>query len=254
MPLVFCALTRSLKIFPLLLVYQLGVLLYGLLTGRSPYRVPPGDALALHRAILEEEPVRPSVAVRSSPGGRPGGRRDDDPPPDADDGATARAGARGTSPDRLGRRLAGDLDTILLMALRKDPGRRYASVAQLAGDLDRRFRKYSRRIFEKYDMDQVGFWIPLENPEHQLIYILSYEDCADRDPAWDGFLNDPEWLRIKLPTSDSFLGTRNLLNDLRLHTVCESAKCPNHWECWSKGTARRRRKCSAATGCCSCSV
>lgn len=64
-------------------------------------------------------------------------------------------------------------------------------------DLDRRFRKYSRRIFAKYDMDQVGFWMPLENPEHQLIYILSYEDCADRDPAWDKFLNDPEWLRIK---------------------------------------------------------
>src|SRR6187397_3020579 len=47
----------------------------------------------------------------------------------------------------------------------------------------------------------------------------------------------PEWLRIKLPTSNSFFKTRALLQDLRLHTVCESAKCPNHWECWSKGTA-----------------
>lgn len=47
----------------------------------------------------------------------------------------------------------------------------------------------------------------------------------------------PEWLRLRLPTSDSFSRTRNLLQDLRLHTVCESAKCPNHWECWSKGTA-----------------
>lgn len=47
----------------------------------------------------------------------------------------------------------------------------------------------------------------------------------------------PEWLRLKLPTSDTFGQTRNLLADLRLHTVCESAKCPNHWECWSKGTA-----------------
>src|SRR6184192_117039 len=54
-------------------------------------------------------------------------------------------------------------------------------------------------------------------------------------------LNDrpriPEWLRLKLPTSNTFGQTRNLLDDLRLHTVCESAKCPNHWECWSKGTA-----------------
>src|SRR5437016_13687434 len=47
----------------------------------------------------------------------------------------------------------------------------------------------------------------------------------------------PEWLRIRLPTSDTFARTRGLLNELKLHTVCESAKCPNHWECWSKGTA-----------------
>jgi lipoyl synthase len=47
----------------------------------------------------------------------------------------------------------------------------------------------------------------------------------------------PEWLRLKLPTENTFARTRNLLDDLRLHTVCESAKCPNHWECWSKGTA-----------------
>ena len=47
----------------------------------------------------------------------------------------------------------------------------------------------------------------------------------------------PEWLRLKLPTTNTFAQTRNLLEDLRLHTVCESAKCPNHWECWSKGTA-----------------
>src|SRR5436305_14522319 len=47
----------------------------------------------------------------------------------------------------------------------------------------------------------------------------------------------PEWLRIKLPTSDSFGQTRALLDELKLHTVCESAKCPNHWECWSQGTA-----------------
>ena len=47
----------------------------------------------------------------------------------------------------------------------------------------------------------------------------------------------PEWLRLKLPQSDTFAQTRNLLDGLGLHTVCESAKCPNHWECWSKGTA-----------------
>jgi lipoic acid synthetase len=47
----------------------------------------------------------------------------------------------------------------------------------------------------------------------------------------------PPWLRITLPATDRFSHTRALLDELRLHTVCESAKCPNHWECWSRGTA-----------------
>src|SRR5258706_1817586 len=70
-------------------------------------------------------------------------------------------------------------------------------------------------------------------------------------------LNDrpriPEWLRLKLPTSNTFGHTRNLLEDLRLHTVCESAKCPNHWECWSKGTATfmiAGDRCTRACGFC----
>jgi len=63
----------------------------------------------------------------------------------------------------------------------------------------------------------------------------------------------PEWLRIPLPTSDTFSQTRNLLGELKLHTVCESAKCPNHWECWSKGTATfmiAGDRCTRACGFC----
>ena len=63
----------------------------------------------------------------------------------------------------------------------------------------------------------------------------------------------PEWLRIKLPTSDSFAHTRALLDELKLHTVCESAKCPNHWECWSRGTATfmiAGERCTRACGFC----
>ena len=63
----------------------------------------------------------------------------------------------------------------------------------------------------------------------------------------------PEWLRIKLPTSDTFARTRGLLNELKLHTVCESAQCPNHWECWSKGTATfmiAGDRCTRACGFC----
>jgi lipoic acid synthetase len=67
----------------------------------------------------------------------------------------------------------------------------------------------------------------------------------------------PEWLRIKLPTSDSFAHTRSLLDELKLHTVCESAKCPNHWECWEKGTATfmiAGDRCTRACGFCAVST
>jgi len=63
----------------------------------------------------------------------------------------------------------------------------------------------------------------------------------------------PEWLRLKLPTQNTFAQTRDLLDGLRLHTVCESAKCPNHWECWSKGTATfmiAGDRCTRACGFC----
>ncbi len=63
----------------------------------------------------------------------------------------------------------------------------------------------------------------------------------------------PEWFRLKLPVADSFIATRNLLDDLKLHTVCESARCPNHWECWSKGTATfmiAGDRCTRACGFC----
>jgi lipoic acid synthetase len=67
----------------------------------------------------------------------------------------------------------------------------------------------------------------------------------------------PEWLRVRLPTSDSFARTRRLLNELKLHTVCESARCPNHWECWEKGTATfmiAGDRCTRACGFCAVST
>ena len=67
----------------------------------------------------------------------------------------------------------------------------------------------------------------------------------------------PEWLRITLPTSDRFARTRTLLDELKLHTVCESAQCPNHWECWSKGTATfmiAGDRCTRACGFCAVST
>lgn len=62
---------------------------------------------------------------------------------------------------------------------------------------------------------------------------------------------------MQLPTTDSYAQTRGLLDSLKLHTVCESARCPNHWECWSKGTATfmiAGDRCTRACGFCAVST
>jgi serine/threonine-protein kinase len=93
-------------------VYALGVMLFELLTGRRPYAIPARPHREVLRVICETTPPKPSQAV--------------DP----------KAGFA-AAPDRIGRSLEGDLDTIVLKALAKEPARRYASVEQLADDLRR---------------------------------------------------------------------------------------------------------------------
>jgi len=86
-------------------VYSLGVILYELLTGQRPYRIKGRNAAEIARAITDQEPTRPSTAV-----------------------------ARG---DGNLKSLKGDLDNIVLKAMRKEPQRRYASVEQFSEDIRR---------------------------------------------------------------------------------------------------------------------
>ncbi|NNF57574.1 MAG: protein kinase, partial [Rhodothermaceae bacterium] len=87
-------------------VYALGVVLYELLTSHRPFHPQGRDRRALERAILKDKPTAPSAAVDQELG-------------------------------RLRRRLRGDLDRIVLKALRKEPDRRYGSVGALARDVER---------------------------------------------------------------------------------------------------------------------
>ncbi len=50
-------------------------------------------------------------------------------------------------------------------------------------------------------------------------------------------IKKPKWLRVKLPTGENFKKVRSLVDEHKLHTICESGSCPNMGECWGEGTA-----------------
>ena len=77
--------------------------------------------------------------------------------------------------------------------------------------------------------------------------------CANKiDPSLHQ-AQKPPWIKVRLPSNPVFFSTKALISDLRLHTVCESAQCPNRWECWSQGTATMMiagDRCTRACGFC----
>lgn len=111
-------------------VYSLGILLYRLLTGHAPYHFKQTSPQEIERLVCEKEPERPSTAVGRTEEITTGERTTRITPETVGE-------ARGEAPEALRRRLRGDLDNIVLKALRKEPERRYSSAAQLSEDIRR---------------------------------------------------------------------------------------------------------------------
>lgn len=68
----------------------------------------------------------------------------------------------------------------------------YANEGKLDA-LHARFRDHTVKLFEKHGMENIGYWVPGENKNNSLTYVLAYPSRKARDKAWKGFLNDPDW-------------------------------------------------------------
>jgi serine/threonine protein kinase len=193
-------------------IYSLGILLYEILSGHRPFRFQSRSADEVLQVISQYQPPSPSTAVST---------KQEIAPPDND--VTRRmltpdtvAEMRSDKPARLKRKLAGDLDNIVMMALRKEPGRRYSSVEQFADDVRRHLEGLpivARRATLSY---RTAKFIERNRTATifatlTLVAILIGSSIA----VWQAVVARKQWQRAERRSEELRRLTNTLLNDLQ---------------------------------------
>jgi hypothetical protein len=75
----------------------------------------------------------------------------------------------------------------------------YAAAGKLEA-LHARFRDHTIKLFVKHGMTNVGYWVPVDNPDSKLIYLLGHPSREAAAKAWQGFIADPEWKKVQKET------------------------------------------------------
>ena len=170
-------------------VYALGALLYLLLTGQHPAGRGPHTASDLVKAIVDLEPIRPSEVVLSP---------------------ANKAELRSTTPYKLSRLLRGDLDTIIVKTLKKEPGERYSSVTALSDDL----RRYLRREAISARPDTLAYNAGKFVRRHRVAVILAIFGIVATVAGAAGTLLEARKARVQRDFALRQLSRAESINDL----------------------------------------
>lgn len=75
--------------------------------------------------------------------------------------------------------------------------RTYHAAAGKLDALHARFRDHTAKLFEKHDITNIGYWVPLDNPENKLVYLIAFPSREAREKSWKAFGADPVWQEAK---------------------------------------------------------
>ena len=96
----------------------------------------------------------------------------------------------------------------------------YRCVPGRLPDLNKRFEAVTLKLWEKHGIRPVGFWTTLIGESNQdLSYLLAWQDLAERERVWAGFMSDPDWLKARAETEKNGPIIANITNTILAPTA-----------------------------------